>query len=85
MNKTKKTKRVFCFVRGTNLTAASHVIFLHPMLAPNADRAVGYEMQVDSSQIFTTGQLDLFDLVLEGFRFFEKWKNDRQIQQNINR
>eukprot|EP00434_Breviolum_minutum_P001498 symbB.v1.2.001321.t1/scaffold57.1/size370615/30 len=30
---------------GTNLTAASHVIFLHPMLAPNADRAVGYEMQ----------------------------------------
>jgi len=30
---------------GTNLTAASHVVFLHPMLAPNAERAVGYEMQ----------------------------------------
>ncbi|CAJ1340948.1 unnamed protein product [Effrenium voratum] len=30
---------------GTNLTAASHVIFLHPMLAPNAEKAVGYEMQ----------------------------------------
>ncbi|CAK9090362.1 DNA repair protein rhp54 (RAD54 homolog 1), partial [Durusdinium trenchii] len=29
---------------GTNLTAASHVVFLHPMLAP-AERAVGYEMQ----------------------------------------
>ena len=31
---------------GTNLTAASHVIFLHPMLAPTAEKAVGYEMQV---------------------------------------
>ncbi|CAE7453839.1 Ttf2 [Symbiodinium natans] len=30
---------------GTNLTAASHVIFLHPMLAPTAEKAVGYEMQ----------------------------------------
>lgn len=30
---------------GTNLTAASHVVFLHPMLAPTAERAVGYELQ----------------------------------------
>ncbi|CAE7233347.1 mus-41 [Symbiodinium sp. CCMP2456] len=31
--------------QSTNLTAASHVIFLHPMLAPTAEKAVGYEMQ----------------------------------------
>jgi SNF2 family DNA or RNA helicase len=30
---------------GTNLTAASHVVFLHPMLASSAEKAVGYEMQ----------------------------------------
>ena len=30
---------------GTNLTAANHVIFLHPMLAPTAEQAVKYEMQ----------------------------------------
>jgi len=30
---------------GTNLTAASHVVFLHPMLAASADRAVSYELQ----------------------------------------
>eukprot|EP00930_Biecheleria_cincta_P032620 TRINITY_DN22621_c0_g1_i1.p1 TRINITY_DN22621_c0_g1~~TRINITY_DN22621_c0_g1_i1.p1 ORF type:complete len:1349 (+),score=265.47 TRINITY_DN22621_c0_g1_i1:55-4101(+) len=30
---------------GSNLTAASHVIFLHPMLASSAEKAVGYEMQ----------------------------------------
>jgi len=30
---------------GTNLTAASHVVFLHPMLAETADVAVGYEEQ----------------------------------------
>merc|ERR1712032_1013536 len=30
---------------GTNLTAASHVVFLHPMLAPTAERAVTYELQ----------------------------------------
>jgi len=30
---------------GTNLTAASHVVFLHPMLASTAEKAVGYELQ----------------------------------------
>merc|ERR1712107_643635 len=30
---------------GTNLTAASHVVFLHPMLAPTAERAIAYELQ----------------------------------------
>lgn len=30
---------------GTNLTAASHVVFLHPMLAPSAERAIGFELQ----------------------------------------
>merc|ERR1712242_108205 len=30
---------------GTNLTAASHVVFLHPMLAPTVERAVAYEQQ----------------------------------------
>jgi len=30
---------------GSNLTAASHVVFLHPMLASTAEKAVGYEMQ----------------------------------------
>merc|ERR1712039_457263 len=30
---------------GTNLTAASHVVFLHPMLAPTAERAVSNELQ----------------------------------------
>jgi len=30
---------------GTNLTAASHVVFLHPMLAPSAEQAIGYELQ----------------------------------------
>jgi len=30
---------------GSNLTAANHVVFLHPMLAPTPERAVGYEMQ----------------------------------------
>merc|ERR1719310_642549 len=30
---------------GANLTAASHVIFLHPMLAPTEEKAVGYELQ----------------------------------------
>merc|ERR1711920_962790 len=30
---------------GTNLTAASHVVFLHPMLASTAERAVGHELQ----------------------------------------
>lgn len=30
---------------GTNLTAASHVIFLHPMLCPTAEQAAGYELQ----------------------------------------
>jgi len=30
---------------GTNLTAASHVVFLHPMLAPTAERAVSFELQ----------------------------------------
>ena len=30
---------------GTNLTAASHVVFLHPMLASTPERAIGYEMQ----------------------------------------
>jgi hypothetical protein len=39
---------------GTNLTAASHVVFLHPMLAPNAERAVGYEMQERRKMVTTT-------------------------------
>merc|ERR1712194_3789 len=30
---------------GTNLTAASHVILLHPMLAATRDIAMSYEMQ----------------------------------------
>jgi len=30
---------------GTNLTAAGHVVFLHPMLASTPEQAVGYEMQ----------------------------------------
>merc|ERR1719265_2587605 len=30
---------------GTNLTAASHVILLHPMLAPTRELAIGFEMQ----------------------------------------
>eukprot|EP00928_Gymnodinium_smaydae_P090680 TRINITY_DN7443_c0_g2_i1.p1 TRINITY_DN7443_c0_g2~~TRINITY_DN7443_c0_g2_i1.p1 ORF type:complete len:1719 (+),score=336.34 TRINITY_DN7443_c0_g2_i1:152-5308(+) len=30
---------------GANLTAAGHVVFLHPMLAPTAERAVAYELQ----------------------------------------
>ena len=30
---------------GANLTAASHVIVLHPMLAPTEEKAVGYELQ----------------------------------------
>lgn len=30
---------------GTNLTAASHVVFLHPMLAATSEKSVGYEMQ----------------------------------------
>merc|ERR1719162_1354837 len=30
---------------GTNLTAASHVVFLHPMLAPTAERSVAHELQ----------------------------------------
>lgn len=30
---------------GTNLTAASHVVFLHPMLASTAELAIGHEMQ----------------------------------------
>jgi len=30
---------------GTNLTAASHVVFLHPMLAPTAELAVAHELQ----------------------------------------
>jgi len=30
---------------GANLTAASHVVFLHPMLAPSADQAIAYELQ----------------------------------------
>lgn len=30
---------------GTNLTAASHVVFLHPMLAPTPEQAVGHELQ----------------------------------------
>lgn len=30
---------------GTNLTAANHVIFVHPMCASSADRAVAYEAQ----------------------------------------
>ena len=30
---------------GTNLTAASHVVFLHPMLAATAEKASGYELQ----------------------------------------
>ncbi|CAK0901532.1 unnamed protein product [Prorocentrum cordatum] len=30
---------------GTNLTAASHVVFLHPMLAPTPEQAIGHELQ----------------------------------------
>jgi len=30
---------------GTNLTAANHVVFLHPMLAATAERAVDHELQ----------------------------------------
>lgn len=30
---------------GTNLTSANHVVFLHPMLAPSAETAIGYELQ----------------------------------------
>merc|ERR1712039_1139708 len=30
---------------GSNLTAANHVVFLHPMLAPTPERAIGYELQ----------------------------------------
>jgi SNF2 family DNA or RNA helicase len=30
---------------GANLTAAGHVVFLHPMLAPSAETAIGYELQ----------------------------------------
>jgi len=30
---------------GTNLTAASHVVFLHPMLAPSAETALANELQ----------------------------------------
>lgn len=30
---------------GTNLTAASHVVFLHPMLASTQEKAIGYELQ----------------------------------------
>jgi len=30
---------------GTNLTAANHVIFVHPMLAESSERAMSYEMQ----------------------------------------
>lgn len=30
---------------GTNLTAANHVVFLHPMLASTPERAVGHELQ----------------------------------------
>merc|ERR1712125_256900 len=30
---------------GTNLTAASHVVFLHPMLAATAERAIAHELQ----------------------------------------
>lgn len=30
---------------GTNLTAASHVVFLHPMLAPSAEVALAHELQ----------------------------------------
>merc|ERR1712190_582889 len=30
---------------GTNLTAANHVVFVHPMNAASADRAVAYEAQ----------------------------------------
>jgi len=30
---------------GTNLTSANHVVFLHPMLAPTAERAVSFELQ----------------------------------------
>jgi len=30
---------------GTNLTAANHVMFLHPMLAPTAEMAVSHELQ----------------------------------------
>jgi len=30
---------------GTNLTAASHVVFVHPMLAPTAEQSIAYELQ----------------------------------------
>merc|ERR1712113_897286 len=30
---------------GTNLTAGSHVVFVHPMLASTAERAVAQELQ----------------------------------------
>merc|ERR1719161_1019303 len=30
---------------GANLTAANHVVFLHPMLASTPEQAVGYEAQ----------------------------------------
>ena len=59
------------------------MIFLHPMLAPNADRAVGYEMQVDSSQIFITDNSTFLTLFWRGFVSLRNEKNDKQIQQNI--